>query len=831
MPLRSGKDTSMRTRIAELLSVFFVDLRYTLRQLRRAPGFALTAILTMALAVGATAAMTGVLRATLLNLLPYPHAAQLVTVNDANLQGFKTNGLVTVARAEELGAMEHDGHKVFSSLGFFYLNNGQLTLPGHESLRAAGAAVSGRFFETIGQRPLLGRTITPEDDRAHAPLVAVLSRRFWQSTFAGDPHVLGRIIRLGTDAVTVVGVMPNTFALPAGIDVWYPGQISSARFGGYRGDGTRFMNVVGRLDESETPASAKQQTALLAAHLAAAYPGTDAAWGFTLTSLRTSLFGEYGRALQLISAAIALVLLVAAINIAGLQLSRNASRAPEFAIRAAVGVSRARLVRQLLTESTALVLIGALAGVALGSAALRLFAAHMPAALLQVARPRVDGAVLLISCSVALVIGVLTGLLPALRGSRASSTQTLARAMGSSMGSSVRRFGRTFAMSQIALALVVLTLSAHVLDSLYTLLHTSYGFQAEQLQGCSIELPWSTQAGERHHLFTTLEETLRAVPGVQAVGAATVLPLSSFSYQSTFDIAGRPVTAHHDTVIAEARALSPGYVHAMQIPLLAGRILTTQDSEPHAASVVLINEALAQRYFKEQNPVGQRLTSGRGVSGLDGVSEIIGVLGDVRGDTGTLASLPQPEVFGPEDGGSPIMNFAIRSTLPTAALEREVHRAVASIDAGASIGPLVPLSATIGDALAQPRLNAALLSCFALLSLLLVMVGVYGLVAFLTGQRSRKLALRIALGSSRERLLAGLLLENTAMLVTGLALGLLGSWTAEKLLAAALGTSGAHPSALFAFATGAIGLAVAGATYFPARRASGVDPMLVLRSE
>ena len=264
------------------MSSFLQDLRFALRQLRRAPGFSLTVISILALSVGATAALSGVLRATLLNRLPYPHPGELVTVRDRNLQGFKTNGIMTMARVGDLTTMVHDGHPLFTGVGYYYASDGQLVLEGHDPLRVSGVGVSGDFFRTIGAAPLLGRTITTADDVQNAPYVAVISHGLWQSAFSGDASVLGRSVRLGTDHATIIGVMPARFDLPGGTEVWYPGRLSRAQFQGYRGDGSRFLNVIARLHPAETIATATQETALLATQLARAYPATDAIWSFDL---------------------------------------------------------------------------------------------------------------------------------------------------------------------------------------------------------------------------------------------------------------------------------------------------------------------------------------------------------------------------------------------------------------------------------------------------------------------------------------------------------------------------------------------------------------------
>ena len=811
-----------------LLAELFWDARYTVRQLRRAPGFSLTVLLTLALAIGATAAMTGVLRATLLNPLPYPHADQLVEIGDRSLQGFKTNGLITVARAADLAAIQHDGHMVFSDLSFLYPNDGQLAFSGHEPIRASAAAVSGSFFKTVGMAPLIGRAITAADDVRNAPLVAVISRHLWLSAFSSDRAVLGRTVRLGEQQATIVGVMPEAFNLPAGVDFWYPGQISAANFQGYRGDGSRFVRVFARLARSETSNSAGRQADLLAARLAKAFPQSDGTWAFELTSLRSSLFGDYRHALLLLSAAVALVLLVAAINIAGLQLSRNAAREPEFAVRSALGVSRVRLARQLLTESVLLVLAGSFAGVAVGAMLLQGFATHLPEALLRIEKPHIDTAAVLLACAIALGVGVLTGIVPAVQSTRVSLRGVR------SAGPTTRRFGKVFTGAQIALALVVLTLSTTVLQGLYALLHTPLGFATDRIQSYGIDLSWAMDFGKRDRLYRQIEEALAALPGVDSVGAATALPLANFSLHRTFDVAGQPPTAQHDAVVAEGRAFSPGYLHTMQIPLLAGRVFTRQDMEPTAPTVVVINKALATRYFAGRSAVGQRLLGGMGVTGNAGSSEIIGVIGDVRGTDGTLTSAPQPEVYSAGNAGWPHLQFAIRSSLPPMVLEQEVRRAVASIDASASVGPLTPLSRSVARSLQQPRWDAALLTAFGGLSLLLVVIGVYGLAAFQVAQRSRELAVRLALGATRGEVLGLVLWESARLLGAGLPLGAVGSWAAARLFAAGFSVvvgQEAHFALLALPTAGLLSAAVLGATLVPAFRASSIDPMQALRTE
>jgi putative ABC transport system permease protein len=801
------------------------DLRFATRQLRRAPFFSLSVMLTLALSIGATAALTGVLRATLLHALPYPQANQLLTIQDENLRGFKSNGLVSVLRASDLANLKTAGHEVFSNLGYFYSDDSTLTPSGHDSIRVPAVAVSGGFFATLGTKPLLGRTIGPSDDLPNGPQVLVLSERFWQSTFAADPSIVGRTVRLGPDSATIIGVMPAAFNYPDGIDLWHPGHIFPSSFGGYRGDGSRFVEVIARLAPGQSIASAHTATAHLASQLAAAYPQTDAAWGFQLNTLRDSLFGEYRQALLLLAAAVFLVLLVAAVNIAGLQLSRNAARAPEFAIRCALGITRARLTRQLLTESLLLVLTGSLAGIGLAAALLKMIAAHLPGGLLLIEPPRVDALTLSISLIAGFAVALFTAALPALQArlqTAPSPTRTLV--------SKTRMFGKTFAALQVALSLVLLVLSTSVLQSLYRLLTTPLGFQPDHLITFTVDLPWGANPEKTRVLYTQLEDTFDAMPGVTRAGSITALPLASFDVRVTYDIAGQPSTPHHDAIVAEGRDISTGYLETMHIPLLAGRAFTLADQLPTAPNVDLVNQTLVRRYFPGRNPLGQRLTF-TPAQGKPVTIEIVGVVADVQGTSGSLSSPVQPEVYGPMHGYWPHQQFVLRSILPLATLQPQIRKIVLAADATASPGHFNTLQDIMSSKLIEPRLNASLLTAFAALSLLLVIIGVYGLVAFDVAQRTRELGLRLALGSSRGGVLILLLSDSTRILAAGLVLGLLASFAASRLIAAAVFGPRPHLALLLLTSTLVLTLAVLAATLLPAAHAAHIDPMEALRTE
>jgi predicted permease len=801
------------------------DLRFAIRQLRRSPLFSLTVMLTLAFSIGAAAALTGILRATLLHPLPYPQAQRLVTLEDENLRGFKSSGLVSVPRTQDLANVRAGGHRLFDSVGFYYSDDSTLTLDHDTAVRVPAVAVNGTFFSTLGARALLGRTLLSSDDVPNGPQLVVMSYRLWQTKFAGDPSVIGKRIQLGTDHATIVGVMPRSFDFPSGNDLWHPGHVFASSFGSYRGDGGRFVEVVGRFATDQTLGSVRAATTQLAGTLARTYPDSDSAWGFKVTPLRDSLFGAYGQELLLLSAAVLMVLLVAAVNIAGLQLSRNAARAPEFAIRSALGITRARLTRQLVTESLLLVFAGAIAGIALAASLLHVIASRLPASFVLVEEPHIDPTVLATSLLAAIAVGVFTATLPALQARR-----RMAASAGRSLVGRRSVFGKTFAALQIALALVLLTLTASVLQRLYSLLTTPLGFDSAHLQTFTVDLPWGVKPEVSRQLYSQLEDKFASLPGVSGAGSMSALPFSPFSALTHYDIAGQTPTPKRDAVGAEARTFSPGYLQTMHIPLMAGRSFTALDEEPEAPSVVVINQTLARRYFANVSPIGQRLVYYIRPDKAS-YSEIVGVIGDVHGTGGSLNLPLQPEVYQPADGRWPHMQFVLRTTLPTSNIEPQIRRIVSSSSSIASAGNLTTLSTTIESTLKQPRLNASLLSGFAVLALFLVMIGVYGLVAFDVAQRTRELGLRIALGATRGGVFRLVLSEAGRVLACGLGLGIAASLLTSRVLAAQYFGTSMNASWLLAATASLLTVAVIVATTLPARSAANVDPMTVLRSE
>jgi putative ABC transport system permease protein len=808
------------------------DLRYALRQLRRSPGFTVTALLTLMLAIGATSAMVSVLRATLLNPTPYADAGQVVSVQDVNLKGFKANGLVSMARttdiadapAEAAAASGIAAKKVFSSSAFYYFDQPALVIDGRLPISVAALEASGDFFKVLGTQPLLGRWYTASDASPSAPRVAVISYGLWRRAFAASPEIIGKQVTLGGKPATIIGVMPDRFDYPGGTEVWEPGVLSYADFGGYRGEGSRFMNVIARISPGLSVDAAQRSLELLANGLGRRYPETDGDWGFKVATLRSQILGGYREGLMLLSAAVAMLLLIACANIAGLQLSRNAKRQPEIALRRALGVSTARLLQQLMTESLLLMVSGSALGVGLCVLLLRVFAASLPPALLSFADPKVDGVTLAVTISVGIVAGVLSGIVPALQFGKTSERDLMPSGQNL-LVRATKRFDRAFATVQLALALVLLALASGLLQNLNGLLHVRLGYDTSHVLTTSVHLPFGTDVKKAHRFHQQFEQSLASLPGVESAGAISALPLASFMVPLSMDVEGQPVTPRHDSVTVESRLITPGYLRTLRIPLLAGRTLTERDAEPGALDVVMVNQRFASQYFPQGKAVGKHLTMARETA------EIVGVVGDVRGTGGDLSAPIRPEIYAPEAGGWANMQFVVRTELPAAALEPAMRRALAGIDSGFALGPVTLLAGSVDHALLLPRLNTGLLTALAGLALLLALIGVYGVIAFSVAQRTREIGVRIALGSTRAAILHLLLLEATAILSAGVALGVAGAVLATRLLSAEVAGLQASIADTLAASSLLLTLAVLGASLIAARRAASIDPMEALRSE
>jgi putative ABC transport system permease protein len=792
------------------------DVRYAIRQMLRSPGFTLAVVFTMALGIGANTAIFSVVRATLLRNLPYPHAEQIVSISDARTQGSSTGGLVSVPRFFDLMARS----KSFDSLACFYFEHPTLIVGTHFPEHMNGKAVTGQYWHVMGVQPVLGRVFDDREDRPNSSEVLVLSYGTWQRLFGSDPEAIGRVVTLDKQLATVIGVMPKDFQDSSNTEIWKPTHFDPANWKSYRGDGTRFINVVGRLESGVNLAAAQNEMQVIGAQLASEYSDTDALWRFQSKSLRDRLYGEVKPALLVLMTASLALLLIACVNVANLLLSRATAREREIAIRQALGASRKRIVRQMFTESILLAAFGGGVGLAAAFALVRSAGAKLPASLGILNGLALDWQVVGFALTLSVTAGIVFGLAPAFLARRNDLNRTLKSGESRVAGSTGIRVRSGFIALQVGLSFMLLVCACLLVKSLWKLTTSPLGFTPDHVLTFEIQLPWGGQTPVPTRLFSEVQQRVESLPGVVAVGQVTALPTEDWHARNSYDVDWKPQTAHKDAVNAEIRNIAGNYLTAMGIPLLAGRELRAHD-----IGAVLVNREFVDRYLPGGNPVGRHLEYAPANS-----MEIVGVIGNVRGTGGPISGEVQPEVYFSAENETK-RAFVVRSQQSPEQLITEIREQVRAVDPQQSIGNVHTLDEIIDVAVAQPKLNMAVLVSFAAVALTLACVGIYGVVAYSVAQRRQEIGVRMALGASRKEISLLFLRRTIAAASIGLTGGLIASLLLTHLLRSQL--YGVRPDDIstYAIAMALLLAPVMAASLRPAMRAASINPVDALRAE
>jgi putative ABC transport system permease protein len=814
------------------MSILVQDLRYAFRQLRNSPGFAAAAVLTLALGIGANTAVFSVVNAVLLKPLPYADPDRLVTVRTLNTRGAPFPGSLSYPDFFDLRARNH----TFQHLVTARDTNLVLTGAG-EPQQLDGEMVTWDLFPALGIQPQLGRGFLASEE-APGTHVVVLSHLFWQRQFGADRGILGRSITLDRKPYTVVGVAPPAFAFPVNapkIQLWTtiasdkeapPGDepITVQR-------GAHLLTALGRLKPGVRIEQARADMNAIAEALAKQYPDTNAntRQSFVRPALET-LVGASREPLLILLGAVGLVLLIACANIANLLLARTFAREREMSVRAALGASRSRVLRQLLTESLLLAVLGGAAGTIVAEYALSVMLPIGGQSIPRLAQAGMDGRVFAFSLILALLTSIVFGIAPALQASR---TDLAASLNERSRGSSQRhdRIRGALVVAQVALGLVLVSGAGLLMASFLHLENGDLGLKPDHLLTFWFSLPDTQYNPTQQVVFCDqLLQRVRAVPGVQSAAGVWPLPLGGDNATVSFDIEERPEGPSNRPSARMAFA-TPGYFSTAGIPLFGGRLFNDHD-DAQAPRVLIVNKAFADKFFPGENVIGKRITPGATGPGesKESLHEIVGVVGSAK--LFALDVEPQPIYYFPYRQlvwQPPVM--MLRTSVPPQTLESAVRRQVSAID------PLVPVFqvSTMDDLLSaqvtQPRFHTLLLGCFAGIALLLTMVGLYGVMAYSVTRRTREIGVRIALGASREAVLSMVLKQALLLVAAGLVLGLAGSMAGGRLLRGMLyGVSSLDPRVL-----GLSGLVVAFtgllAAFLPARRAAAVEPITALRHE
>ena len=797
------------------------DLRFALRLLRKSPGFTTIAIAAIALGIGANTAIFSVVNGVLLKSLPYRDPGGIVMVWERNIPRDRQTNSVSPAN---FLAWRDENH-VFEQMAAVTPSFGANLTGAGEPVEVRTQMVNAEFFSILGVNPEFGRPISRQEDEADADVV-VISHRLWQQQLKGQ-DVVGRQITLNGRAQTVVGVMPAGFHfLDRTVDVWYPIGFTAAS----REPHGRSLSPIARLKPGVSVTQAQAEMDTIAARLTARWPEFDTGWTTNVRPLEQQITGDVRPALVVLLGAVGFVLLIACANVANLLLARATARQRELAVRAALGASRTRLIRQLLAESVLLAIAGGAAGLALAWGGVRLLTSNLGD---QIAFPRidaigVDARVLAFTAAIAVLSGIVFGFAPALTSAAINLNDALKDGGRSGSGGRTGRLRNAFVVIEIALALVLLVGAGLLLRSFARVLSTSPGFSADRVMTMQLTLPAAKYQGlsKRTEFWEELLQSIRALPGVSSVGTVSFLPMNGLGSATSFEVVCQPKPPLGQAPGATVKIVDGDYFAVLGIPLRRGRLFTDheQQTENHYA---VVSETLAREMFPNQDPIGKQLKVSWNGEGPD---EIIGVVGDTK-----MVSMEEeirPAIYYPYSR-TPYINetVVVRTGGNPSAIASSLVQTVHRIDADLPVSNLRPMTEVIARSLAQRRILMVLLAVFAAVALLLATVGIYGVMSYMVSQRTQEIGIRMALGANRGGVVAMVLRHALQLAGAGLAAGVVGALALTGLLRAML--YDVRPTDPLTFGLVAAGvLAVAAtATAVPAIRATRIDPLTALKTE
>jgi putative ABC transport system permease protein len=798
------------------------DLRYALRMLRKSPGFTFIAVAALALGIASTTAIFSVVDTVLLHPLPYLESNRILSVSESRASTGEGGGAVAPANYVDWAAQNHAFSYMAASRGW-QVNFGG----GDRPERVRGTMTTGDFFPLFGVRPVLGRTLLPEDSTSGNDHVVVLSYGLWRREFGSDRSVLGRNITVNGDSYTVVGVMPASFNPDSYGELWLPSHWGvppnllrpnedprSVR-------DSHYLVAWARLKPGTNLQQARQDLNAVAAHLEKLYPNSNQDTGVSLVGMQDNLVSDIRPTLLLLLVAVAFVLLIGCANVANLLLARATTRSREVSVRAALGASRLRLVRQLLTESVVLALMGGVAGVLLAAWAVPALLAMSPPDIRDFAMIGLNRDVLAFSLAASLLSGILFGLAPALHASRGNLNEYLkAGERGSTGGHGQTR--SVLVVAEVGLSLILLVGSGLLVKSFARLMQVDPGFDPGHLLVFNVGLPPTTATSQQDDFYRQTVERLQVLPGVQFAGAVSRLPLAGGNSDRSFQLPGSNTSYN-----ADIRVSTPSYFQTMGIPLLRGRIFSEQDGHGQVP-VAVVNQALAESVFPSQDPIGKYILNfGPGSDKL----QIVGVVGNVR-HVG-LQTPPRSEVYLPFGQAHwPSVFMVVRSkTSDPLALASEAQNAVASVSRDIPIANVRTMHDVIADSVVRRRFAVLLLSIFAGLAMLLAAIGLYGVMSYTVSGRTREIGIRMALGAQKEDVLKLIVWQGMRLVALGVALGLAASIALTRLMSTLLFGVGARDPITFGAVAALLAIVALLANYVPARRAAKIDPMVALRYE
>ncbi|HEX8090251.1 MAG TPA: ABC transporter permease [Blastocatellia bacterium] len=818
---------------------FFQDLRYGFRTLIKNVGFTIIAVVALALGTGANSAIFSVVNAVLLRPLPYSKPDDLMMVWGNNLKS--GNPKLGISAPDFIDYQNQNN--VFEGLASFTYDDFNLS-GGDTPEHVQGTMVSSNFFEVLGVSAAVGRAFMAEDGQPGADRVVVISNGLWKRRFGSDRGLIGQTITLNGASFTVIGITPPNFRSPEkGDEMWVPMSFdggdriripSSASFAALTNRMATFLKGVARLKPGVTREQAHEAMNAIAERLEQEYPNTNTNIGITMLPLKEEIVGDMSAALKILFFAVGFVLLIACANVANLLLSRAASRQKEIAIRVALGAGRRRVIKQLLTESLLLAILGGMLGLVLAFGAIKLLVAINPANIPRLDEIDIDGRVLGFTLLVSLMTGVIFGLVPALQATKPDLNETLKAegARGSTGGIRKQQVRSLLVISEVALTVLLLIGAGLMIKSFYSLQKVRLGFNPENVLTMQVNLPAVKYAEDTQisSFYDQVLQRVQALPGVQAAGAATSIPLMDRVFMRRFTVDGRPPATPNERLMAHFRSVSYDYHRAMGIPLLKGRYFSEQDRDK-SAPVIIINDSMARRYWPDEDPVGKHMT----IPGDGPISrEIVGVVADVKhakldAESGSEMYVPylqKPYTF---------MGLVVRTGTDPAQMTNAVRNQILAVDNSQAVYDIKTMQQMVGESVSQPRLNMLLLTIFAGIALVLAAVGIYGVMSTTVSQRKQEIGIRLALGAQASDILKMIVRQGMTLALVGLAVGVVVAFLLALLftrfIEGFLFDVSATDLTIFIGIPLLLFLVALLSCYIPARRATRVDPMVALRAE